>query len=166
MRLDELKLLYEYNSWANHRILKAAEALTHEQFLTDLGNSFPSVRDTLVHILGAEEVWLVRWHGSSPRALRDPAPLTTLTTVRERWEGVEQRLRAFVEGLTRDDLSRMHTYTNLAGKSLTLPLWQQLQHLANHSSYHRGQVTTMLRQLGAKPIATDLIVFYAEKSGQ
>jgi uncharacterized damage-inducible protein DinB len=166
MRIDELRLLYEYNSWANHRILKAAEAVTQEQFLKDLGNSFPSVRDTLVHILGAEEVWFTRWQGSSPKALRDPAPLATVAAVRECWGGVEQRLRAFVEGLTQDDLSHMRTYTNLAGKTLTLPLWQQLQHLANHSSYHRGQVTTMLRQLGAKPIATDLIVFYAEKSGQ
>jgi uncharacterized damage-inducible protein DinB len=147
-------------------ILKAAEALTPEQFLKDLGNSFPSVRDTLVHILGAEEAWLTRWHGTSPKALRDPAPLTTLAAVRECWAGVERRLRAFVDGLTQEDLSRMHTYTNLAGKSLTLPLWQQMQHMANHSSYHRGQVTTMLRQLGAAPVATDLIVFYAEKSSQ
>jgi uncharacterized damage-inducible protein DinB len=44
------------------------------------------------------------------------------------------------------------------------PLWQALQHLVNHGSYHRGQVTTMLRQVGAGPVSTDLIVFYRERA--
>jgi uncharacterized damage-inducible protein DinB len=51
-----------------------------------------------------------------------------------------------------------------AGTTFSQPLWQMLQHLANHGSYHRGQVATMLRQLGAKPVGTDMIGFYRERT--
>src|SRR5438105_6423350 len=68
MSPQEIQLLFDYNSWANHRTLGAAEKLTPEQFTQPMGSSFTSVRDTLAHIYGAESVWLERFHGRSPSA--------------------------------------------------------------------------------------------------
>jgi len=166
MTPDEIRLLFDYNSWANHRVLDAATALTDEQFTRDLGSSFRSIRDTLVHLMGAEWVWLERFHGRSPTALLPAAEYPNLASVRARWAEPERGLLGFVAGLTPADLARVFDYRTTQGTPQINPLWQMLQHLANHGTYHRGQVTTMLRQLGAKPVATDLIVFYRERAAQ
>lgn len=167
MTPDEIRLLYDYNSWANHRILDAASALTDEQLTRDLGSSFRSVRDTLVHIMGAEWVWLERWwHGRSPTALLPAAEYSNLTSVRAHWAEIERDLLGFVAGLTAADLARVYEYRTTQGTPSANPLWQMLQHLINHGTYHRGQVTAMLRQSGAKAVATDLIVFYRERAAQ
>jgi uncharacterized damage-inducible protein DinB len=63
MDLNDVRRLYDYNTWANHRTLESCAALTDEQFTRNLGSSFPSVRDTLVHLFQVEWIWLERWHG-------------------------------------------------------------------------------------------------------
>ncbi len=164
MTLEEIRLLYDYNAWANLRTAESCAALSEEQFTRDLGSSFRSVRDTLVHILGAEWLWLERWHGRSPSAMPAPAEFPTLGTVHERWVEIDRDLVDYVAGLTADDLARVVQHKTTQGVSQAQPLWQMLQHLANHGTYHRGQVATMLRQLGAKAISTDLILFYRQRS--
>lgn len=162
MNLEDFRLLYDFNSWANHRVLDACAPLSDEQFTRNLGSSFPSVRDTLFHICGAEWIWLERWHGRSPSAIPTAADYPNLEAVRRRWAEVERDLRDYVASLTPDDLGRILSFKTLAGAPYSQPLWQCLQHLANHGSYHRGQITTMLRQLGVKPAGTDMIGFYRE----
>jgi len=66
MNKDDIRLLYEYDRWANNRVLQAAGALNDEQFTRDLGGSFGSVRDTLLHIIGGEWGWLGYWKESNP----------------------------------------------------------------------------------------------------
>ncbi len=133
--------------------------LTPEQFTRNLGSSFPCIRDTLVHILSAEWVWLRRWTGTSPRRVLDPAGFGSLGTLRARWAEVEVEQTAFVDQLTPEALEHVVSYTNVQGAMWRYPLGQMLQHVVNHSTYHRGQVTTMLRQLGAAPVALDLLMF-------
>ncbi|HWQ03206.1 MAG TPA: DinB family protein [Candidatus Nitrosotenuis sp.] len=164
MTPDEFLLLYEYDAWANRRLLDAAAKLTPEQFQRDLGSSFPSVRDTLVHIMGAQSVWLDRWLGRASAGLPKAADFPTLESIRVRWRELESELLTFVGGLTPEMIAEVREYRTLSSGVLRNPLWQALQHLVNHGSYHRGQVTTMLRQLGAGPVSTDLIVFYRERA--
>ena len=166
MNVQEFKLLYDFDAWANHRILDACSSLSDEQFTRNLGNSFPSVRDTLCHICGAEWIWLERWHGRSPSTLPNAADYPNAEAVRRRWAEVERDLLDYVASLSSDDLQRVVTFKSLAGVPYSQPLWQCLQHVANHSTYHRGQITTMLRQLGAKPVSTDMIAFYRERNPQ
>lgn len=166
MNLDDFRLLYDFNSWANHRALDACAALSDEQFTKDMGNSFRSVRDTLFHICGAEWIWLERWHGRSPGAIPSAADYPNLEAVRRRWAEVERDLLDYVASLTPEDLQRVVNFKTIAGAAYSIPLWQCLQHLANHGTYHRGQITTMLRQLGAKPVGTDMIGFYRERNAQ
>lgn len=166
MDIQDFRTLYQYNSWANHRTLDCCASLTPEQFTRDLGSSFGSVRDTLVHIMGAEWIWLERWHGRVPQGLPVAADFPDLESVRRRWAEVERDLTDFIASLTPEDLQRAVQFKSLAGVPHSQPLWPCLQHLANHSTYHRGQIATLLRQLGAKAVSTDLIGFYRELSAK
>jgi len=52
MNKNDIQLLHKYDRWANHSVLRAASALSTEQFMRDRGGNFRSVRDTLIHIFG------------------------------------------------------------------------------------------------------------------
>ncbi|HKW35188.1 MAG TPA: DinB family protein [Candidatus Acidoferrum sp.] len=163
MELNNIRQLYDYNRWAGHRTLTVARALANDDFLGPMGNSFSSVRDTLAHILGAEWIYLERWQGRSPKALLDPATFPTVQSLESRWETLERDQMQFIEALTPQLLGEELAYINLKGQRYSYPLWQQLVHVVNHSSYHRGQVTTLLRQLGAGAVSTDFLVYFDEK---
>ena len=159
MNKSDIQYLYRYNQWANTTVLDSVSKLTPEQFVEDLHSSHRSVRDTLAHILAAEWIWLERWKGTSPAALLDPADFPTVESVRTRLSKVESECAEFLEGLTDQSLGQAVPYINTKGEQWTYSLGQMLQHVANHSSYHRGQVVTMLRQLGAAAPPIDLLVF-------
>jgi uncharacterized damage-inducible protein DinB len=163
MTPEEIRLLYDYNAWANHRELDAVSALTAEQFAKPLGSSFSSVRNTLAHICGAEWIWLERFQGRSPASLPDTTQYKDVASLRAHWDELEVRLLKFVRGLTQSDLDRLIEYKTLKFGVYKNPLWQSMQHVVNHGTYHRGQITTMLRQHGAQPILTDLMHFYRER---
>ena len=154
---------FAYDRWANGRILSLASGLSPEVLRKDLGSSFGSIHGTLVHIISAEWAWLERWNGTSPEQMLDPANFSDVGALRARWAQVEEDLQDFLGVLTQERLEADVSYRNLQGQPVTLPLWQLMLHMVNHSSYHRGQVTTMLRQLGAQPVATDLVGFYREE---
>ena len=164
MTPEEIRVLYDYNAWANRRSLDAAAALTPEQFTKPMCSSFSSVRDTLAHIYGAEWIWLERFQGRSPASLPDTAQFPDLQSLGERWGEHTPRLMNFVRGLSQSDLDRILEYKTLKFGVYRNPLWQSMQHVVNHGSYHRGQVTTLLRQHGARPILTDLMHFYRERA--
>jgi len=164
MNAEDFRLLYEYNCWANHRTLDACSALTDEQFTRDLHSSFPSVRDTLAHLFSVEWIWLERWHGRSPDAYPSAAAYPNLVSARSRWEEIERDLTDYIASLQPEDLSRVVHHKTMKGDQQSALHSQMLQHVVNHQSYHRGQIATMLRQLGAKPISTDMIFFFRERA--
>ena len=164
MTSEEVRTLYEYDAWANARTLNACAALTQEQFTRNLGNSFGSVRDTLVHIVGAQMIWLDRLHGGSPAGLPKPDVYPDMAAVRAQWTETETKLSSYIGGLSAADLDRILEFRNAKGVVFRDKIGNILQHLANHGTYHRGQVTTLLRQLGAAPVSTDMIGFYRERS--
>lgn len=162
MTADEARLLYAYNRWANERVLQAVAALSDDQLQRDLGSSFRSVWQTLVHVVWGEWLWLGRWlewaqgPGSDPRGCRD------LERLRERWMTLMDQQHSFLGHLTDPRLQRSLTYENPPGVAWTYPLGQMLQHVVNHSTYHRGQVATMLRQSGVAVLPTDFLVYIDE----
>jgi uncharacterized damage-inducible protein DinB len=166
MNVEDFRRLYDYNSWANHRTLEACAALNDEQFTRDLHSSFRSVRDTLVHIMLVKWLWRERWLGRSPDKYPPASDFPNLESVRQRWAEIERNLLDYVAALKPEDIDRVITHKTTAGVPQSAPLSQMLQHLVNHGTYHRGQVATMLRQLDAKPIGTDLILFYRERAAQ
>jgi uncharacterized damage-inducible protein DinB len=159
MNKHDVTYLNEYNQWANARMLDVASKLSPEQFMADLRSSHRSVRDTLAHTLAAEWIWLERWKGTSPKALLTAADFPTVESLRARWAQLENDYTEFFSGLTDESLGKVIAYTNTKGEQWQYPLGSMIQHLMNHSTYHRGQVTTMLRQLGAEVTPVDLLVF-------
>jgi len=167
---DDVRLLYEYDRWANNRVFEAATVLSVGQFTRDLGGAFCSVRDTLVHIIGGEWIWLAYWRESSPSpafvadlrarrdALFDPRAFPDVAAVRSKWAEVEREQVEFMNHVTSESLEKM-----LPFRTTQVPLAHLMQHLANHSTYHRGQIALMMRQLGAEPLATDFHLFLAER---
>lgn len=166
MDLAALRDLYDYNRWANARTLEAVAAVSPEDFTREVGGSFASLQGTLAHICGAEWVWLERIRGSTPRSLPFAAELADVAAIRRRWQDVESRQRELLDSLDANRLRESVSYVNFAGEANAYPLWQVLAHVVNHSTYHRGQVTTLLRQLGAKPVSTDLLRFYDASPGR
>jgi uncharacterized damage-inducible protein DinB len=159
-----LRFLFQYNLWADRRLMDVCGSLSNEQFSRNLGSSFGSVRDTLVHLYGAEWVWNERFEGRSPSSLPAGSTFTDLASVRAKLEEMDQYFIDYVSRLTQQDLERVIHYKTFAGSEFSNPLWQSLHQLTNHGSYHRGQVVTLLRQLGVKPVSTDLIGYYREQA--
>jgi uncharacterized damage-inducible protein DinB len=162
MNRRDFETLYEYNRWANARVLKAVSSLTAEQLGRDPSGGDRSLLHTLAHIAAAEWVWLRRWQGESPRSLPGREDFRSLGHLEAWWSEVERECAEFVCCLTDERLPEVVAYVNTAGETWRYTLSQMMQHLVNHSSYHRGQVSLMLRQLGAEPAPTDLLVFLDE----
>jgi uncharacterized damage-inducible protein DinB len=163
MKPAEMRELLAFNAWANQKTLGAAEALTAEQFTKPMGSSFSSVRDTLVHIWAVEWVWLERLQGRSPTSFPDAKEYADLASIRRRWTEIEENCLEYVSRLDETEWVEEVDYQTLSFGPSKNPRWQIIQHVVNHGSYHRGQVTTILRQLGAKGVGTDLISFYRER---
>jgi uncharacterized damage-inducible protein DinB len=165
MDVREAKYLFGFNEWANAQVLDAAARLSEEEFTRGMGNSFASVRDTLVHLLFAEWVWLARWEGESPREVLDPAKYADVGAVRAHLAEVGRRRDALLARLDDAALEGDLTYTNSKGERWRYPVGQMLRHVVNHSTYHRGQVVTLLRQLGHAAPSTDLLIYVDELAG-
>src|SRR5262245_30542140 len=162
MDLATIEALYRYNSWAHERVLNAVSRVAQADFVRDLKSSHRSIRDTLTHVVWSEWIWLQRWKGVSPTTVFSPADFPTVESLRERFQAVAAERSAFGGHLTAERLLQVVEYTNVKGEIWRYPLWQQLYHVVNHSTYHRGQVASMLRQLGAAPEATDFLVYFDE----
>jgi uncharacterized damage-inducible protein DinB len=164
---EDVRTLLDYHYWARDRVLDAVEPLSPEQVTGTMGGSFRSIRDTLVHVYWAEWLWYWRWQGQ-PKTIRFDQVVNEfpdVASLRKAWREHEQLMRAFFDALDGDGIKRVIEYKSLAGQPAASILWHMLQHVVNHASYHRGQVTTLLRQIGAAPPKSmDLIAFYRERS--
>jgi uncharacterized damage-inducible protein DinB len=160
MTPDEVRKLYDYNKWANRRIVDACRSVDATAFTKNLGNSFSSLRDTLAHIVGAEWVWLERWQRRSPKKLLASEEFPDLATIESRWAEIERGQDAFLARLTDELMRERIAYQNFKGETWEYSLGAMLQHLVNHSTYHRGQVVTLVRQLGGKPLSTDYLLYF------
>ena len=164
MSTNDFKTLFEFNSWANARTLQAVDSLSEELLYIDLKNSFGSIHGTLVHLCGAEDIWLQRMNGADPGVFMKKDIFPTYASVKTKWNDVNTGWEKYISNLTELELAKTLTFHNLKGEKVTQIVWQSLQHVVNHSTYHRGQITTMIRQSGVTPIGTDLIAFYRLKN--
>lgn len=161
MMLDHFRRLFDYTEWATERFLEAARGLSEEQFTRELTSSFPTIRDTLAHMAFAEWLWLRRWKGESPSARPEWTKEPSIDVIAMHFRAVAEDRANFLARLTDADLAQDLSYRNLAGTPMTSRFSDLLAHVVNHATYHRGQLTTMLRQVGAAPPSTDLVNMYA-----
>jgi uncharacterized damage-inducible protein DinB len=159
MTIDEARQLFAYSKWANSLMFGAAGLLSPEEFGAAAPSSFPSVSATLAHLVFGEWAWLQRWLGRSPTAAPGWVSRRALRDLKIQLDEVEVERGALLQRLTDADLDQPLTYQNLSGQAFTNRLGDLMRHVVNHSTYHRGQLATQLRQLGKTPPGTDLILF-------
>lgn len=162
MNAQDIRLLYEYNDWANQRILNAAAQIADEQFLAPAAFSHGGLRGALTHILFAEWVWRKRWLGESPAKRIEPEEFPNLVSLRARWREEQKALSSFLTSLTDEKLNAPFQYKNARGEPLENILWHVMAHLVNHGTQHRGEAAAMLTEFGRSPGDIDFIVFLRE----
>jgi uncharacterized damage-inducible protein DinB len=168
MSPGELPILYDYAVWANGRVLDAAATLHTAQWSEPRpaaqAHSFGSLRDTMVHVLSSELLWLRRWQGRSPREREVSAEDgRTVDELRARWSRAASEMHGFLRGLAPSDWQRVVSYTTLEGRPAAYPLWQMFLQVVNHGTHHRAEAASMLTGLGAAPLPLDIIFFFRER---
>jgi uncharacterized damage-inducible protein DinB len=162
MTAKDLQVLYEYDSWANNKLLQPIAQLTPEQFTQSVVGAHDSIRNTMVHVLSAEWGWLDRCGGAKRGERLKPADYTTVESLMQLWSTIEGYLREFLSLLKDEDLARVVEYDFGQGPN-TSTLGELMQHAAIHAIHHRGQVAVLLRSIGIVPGNFDILFFYAEK---
>ena len=175
MNVDDIKLLYEYNDWANHRILTACANVSQEQYLAPFGDK--SLRATLVHTLDSAWGWRLgfktyfvplerlkenpparKWEGDE----LTEADLPTLDALNTRWQAEEQEMRAYLDSLSDQDLNGLIRYMIPGGIVRERVLWHGLVHVVNHGTQHRSEAAMMLTSYGQSPGGLDFTAFLNE----
>ncbi len=167
MNVSDIKHLFDYTEWANAVAMDATSKLPDESLRRDVGISHRSIFGTLLHMAGAEWIWLERWHGRSPARAEAWSMWTTescadLAELKRRWANVVERRAQYVSELDDSRLDAEMHFKLLSGDASSMRLVDQMQHVANHATMHRGQVVGMIRQLGIDPPSTDLL-FYVRR---
>jgi len=165
MNLTDLNTWLDYHYWARDVVLDAVELLTPDQFTRPVESSFKSMRDTVAHMYGAEWLWYCRWTGNLGASMPKYDTWPDLISIRKAWLDHQVKVRTLVTDEGEAGVSRVYHYKSLAGQPTSSQFWEMLVHVVNHGSYHRGQVTTLLRQLGAAPPkSTDMITFFRTRA--
>jgi uncharacterized damage-inducible protein DinB len=157
--VKELLDLLEYHRWATEKVLQAVSGLNSENYSKNLGSSFSSIRDTLLHSYGADRAWLGRIQGQQLERPR-PEDYPSVAVLREVWL---ETLSTFPNIVQSQSPDKLMSYRAFDGTPYSNKLGDIIRHVVNHGAYHRGQVTTMLRQLGEKVVTTDMIAYYRLK---
>jgi len=164
MNRSDIRHLFDYTEWANELTLTAAAELSDEDLRRDFKISHSSIFATLLHMAGAEWIWLERWQGRSPAGKEawsiwtaDSCP--DLKVLSQRWREVIERRAQLISQLEEPGLAAELPFKLLSGDASSLRLVDQMQHVVNHATLHRGQVVGMIRQLGIAPPSTDLLFY-------
>ena len=159
MIVELIQTLYHYSEWANQRILETAAKANADQFLEEVGVSYSSLRDTLVHIMSSQWMWLMRWTGTSPRSRLEAGDYPDLASIRARWGEIEADSQQFISELTPARLGGVVNYLTIEGEPRSYPLWQLMLQQVNHATQHRSEAAVMLTQFGHSPGDLDFVVY-------
>jgi uncharacterized damage-inducible protein DinB len=163
MHIHDMLTLYEYNYWANERILVAAARVSQAQWSAPSTHSLESLRRTLLHALDTEFGWrmLCQYNQLTPDLTETDFP--TLELLRQRWQEEESAMRAYLAGMQGDDLNGLVRYTTGEGEKRERVLWHCLLHVVNHGTQHRSEAAALLTEYGSSPGDLDFTVFLNEQ---
>lgn len=165
MRIDEIMTMYDYNYWANHRILQAAIQITPKQFTARASLRYRSIRGALVHILNTEWQWRVRCQeGISLPSLLEQENFPTADSLQARWQEEEQAMRSYLATLKDEQLHQTHQYTTILGQPREDVLWHLLSQVVYQGTQIRGEVAIELTDCGVPPGGLEFIYFLRQRS--
>lgn len=157
---------FEYVIWADRQCLEAARTVDPANYNRDYGFSFRTVHDTLVHMLGAQHIWLGRWKQEPVRPFPSGKDFDSLQTIEQAWSAVHTELRNFTAHQDEHSLMKRIEYQNLKGERRFGLLWELMNHCADHSNYHRGQFNSLVKLAGGVPANTMYVTWQWEREGQ
>lgn len=165
MNAAEIENLFDYNAWANGKILDALSGIPEADYLEDMKSSHGGLHGTMVHIVFAQHVWLLHWTGKPVDAAFAAArEAVSLGDVQRFWREIEDATRSFLNERLRDSLvGQSFELKTSKGESYSHTYGESMQHLINHSTYHRGQMAGLMRQRGVRPPSTDYIRFARDR---
>lgn len=149
-----------YNHWANQKLAEVFTPLDEAAANKTIVSSFPSVKRTFLHIWDAELIWLKRLQGLSLTAFPSENFQGDFGDVLKELLAVSQDLHGFIAAQDEAFFEKPIKFKTLAGKAFSQPAYEMIQHCLNHSTYHRGQLVTMARQLELKDIPATDFVYY------
>lgn len=167
-----LGTMARYNLWMNRKLYALAATLSDSERKRDTGAFFKSIHGTFNHLLLADRVWLARFQGNAPSdgslgpdgiQSLDQELYSDFSELRRERDRTDHALLEFVRTVTPEQLSAPLVFVR-RGQQQSSPLWWSLAHLFNHQTHHRGQVTTLLMQLGHDPGVTDLVAMLREEN--
>ncbi len=162
MTTQEMRQLFAYNSWATNKFFDALGPLSQEQLSRDMQTSHSSIHNTLLHLVGAEKVWYERWSGATVEPFLKQEHAPTIAALKQVWTKVGFDTAKFLSSLTDKKLQEIFEMKTAKGEIQKHLYWQSMLHVVNHSSYHRGQIVTLLRQQEIVPPSTGMNVFFHE----
>jgi uncharacterized damage-inducible protein DinB len=164
MNANAFRHFYEYHFAENRKIWDGVTSLSYEQFIQASDYSRGSVRDQIVHLIDAEDMWFSELCGADPSESLPAAPSDDRNTIRAHWDNVEQKMRAYLADLSDDMLFEKPIKEPEEDKELIA--WQVLLHVANHATDHRAQLLRQLNDLGVKTIYQDYIFYVFDHMSQ
>jgi uncharacterized damage-inducible protein DinB len=167
VNIGDIQMLYDYNYWANRRIVAASGHVSPEQFLAPTAQSFGSLRSTLVHALDAERAWRMLLQHQTLAFFDDleEDAFPTVDVLEQRWNEEERAMRDYFAGLSDADMTGYVRYTTPEGAKRERLLWHCLVHVVNHGTQHRSEAAVILTGYGSSPGDLDFTVFLNEQRG-
>ncbi len=156
-----IEQLSHYNLWATETLIGFIQAAGPDKMDIELVSSFPSIGKTALHIYGAEDIWLQRLQKQEKLTWRGAQFDGTHEELLSAWKNASLGLQTFAKNISEEQLAESITFKNTLGEQYTHTYQQAITHVFNHSTFHRGQLVTLLRQVGFTQISsTDLITYY------
>ena len=164
MNLPDILFLYEYNYWANKKILAASAGVTQEQFTASASFPFGGLRGTLVHLVDAERIWRVLFETKIVTEDQDlvATDFPTFESLEQKFREEEELMRAYLNRLSDEDMDSHLRYTASSGIQRDRIIWHCHIHLVNHGTQHRSEAAAILTDLGHSPGELDFTVFLNE----
>jgi len=159
MNIKDILLIYEYNYWANKKILAASANVTPEQFTAPASFPYGGLHGTLLHTLEAEWSWRSLFQKIENASELPPADYPDLSTIERRWKAEETAMRAYLASLRDEDMESHLRYTTDTGIQRDRILWHCLLHVVNHGTQHRSEAAALLTDFGHSPDDLDFTVF-------
>jgi uncharacterized damage-inducible protein DinB len=166
MDIQDAKLIFDYNYWANNKLLTASLAVSPEQFVALSDFPHGSLRGTLLHTLDAEYGWRVLCEkGIETQDLKE-TEYPTVSSLVVHWHTEEAAMRGYLKNLKNEDLTGIIRYTTNSGLNRERVLWHCLYHVVNHGTQHRSEAAAILTGFYHSPGDFDFSMFMLEKKKQ